>query len=127
MQILNTFAEILFYVWAFFTLWPIGMILQHTHCIWKDDWFWFATKSAFWLGWLISLLWGVLIFPTAYRFGMCITTLAFLAQAVVASFLLSKRSIPTWQKAAWYAIPFFISPLWFAYSQAQRRGEIPVA
>ena len=127
MIVLEAIASIAYAAWGLFTFWTIFQILKLCWPVLKADWFWFATKSSYYKGFLFGILWFFLAMAPGAWFGETWILVPLAVQIGIALKQTYNKPIPRLDKAIWFAIPFFMFPLWLTIRQGQRQGEIPCA
>lgn len=126
MFILETVASMAFFAWALFSFWIVFRILKLCWPVLKNDWFWFATKSGYYKGFLLGIGWYFIAMAPCALFGQAWLLLPMVIQLGVAIKWTRDKSLPKLDKAVWFAIPFFMLPLWLTVKQGQSLGELPV-
>jgi hypothetical protein len=127
MIVLETIATLTFGLWGLFSFWVIFQILKLCWPILKVDWFWFPTKSGYYKGLALGLGWFFLAMTPSAWLGESWILVPFAIQVGIAVKYTRNKPLPKLDKIVWFAMPFFMFPLWLAVRQGQQLGEIPRA
>ncbi|WP_291272438.1 hypothetical protein [Geothrix sp.] len=124
LEILGTLAYL---AWGLFTFYTAFQIFKLCWPVLKNDWFWFATKSAYYKGMFLGLgSFFLVMLPVAWL-GQVGILIPMVVQAIIALKQTHNKSMPSLDRAVWYGMPFFMLPLWLTVRQGQKLGEIPRA
>jgi hypothetical protein len=125
MSVLDSSAELIESIWALFSIWTLFQILRLSWPVIKVDWFWYPTKSKYYLGFLLGVLWFVAFDVPVQWLGKRWFFLPMLIQAAVAFFYLKRKSSSKLERNVWLSMPIFMFPFWLAFRQGQREGVMP--
>jgi len=125
MIVLDALAQIAFTAWGLFTLWVVFQILKLVWPVIKEDWFWFATKSSYYIGFLFGIAWFFIAMVPSAWLGEAWMLVPLFVQFGIAAWYIRNKHLPKLEKFVWFGIPFFMLPLWLTVRQGQQQGEIP--
>jgi len=124
METLEPIAVLIWFAWVVLTIWSIIQIIKLVWPVLKDDWFWFASKAGYYKGFGFALIWFIPYGLLSAFLGWGGHMLGILIQVGVVYFIHRGKSPSKLEKAVWLSIPFFMLPLWLAYKQGVRNGEL---